>query len=168
MSVIVGVISARDGAVASDGRRFNSVTVTNGVPDRPVAVDSDEFDKTFSLYGGKIVGVWCGLLGFSGRTVAQHIAEIVGDSVPTATRFRTVFEQVAQGLSKRLKEIDNAEVDPSARSIDLILVGGEELTRSNIRIASARLRTDEPRPTISRGYVCVGPETRKRRRLSAM
>ena len=66
MSIIVAVVSNKCGVVASDGRRFNSGRidiVTKAVID-PVTIATDAFDKTFELYGGKLIGTFCGLLEF--------------------------------------------------------------------------------------------------------
>ena len=77
MSVIVAMISNRDGAIASDGRLFGPARIENGQVTDPATVESDSFDKTFAIAGGKIVGAFCGLMSFSGRTVAEHVDEIV-------------------------------------------------------------------------------------------
>jgi hypothetical protein len=138
MSVLVAVVSGIDGVVACDGRRSSSAFLADGKVEKPSTVASDEFDKTFALDGGKIIGAFCGLLEFSGRTVGQHIVEIVGPVLPPGSRFESIVEQITQGIARRLGEADEAEVVHSARTVDLILVGGERLTKSELRIASVR------------------------------
>ena len=87
MSVIAALISKRDGVIASDGRKFGSTYLVNGLPSKPLKVESDDFDKTFSLAGGKIIGAFCGLLEFGERTIAEHIQEITRDSFTSERTF---------------------------------------------------------------------------------
>lgn len=61
MSVIVAVVSGRDGVVASDGRRSSPAVLVDGRVEKPSIVESDEFDKTFALDCGKVIGAFCGL-----------------------------------------------------------------------------------------------------------
>jgi hypothetical protein len=133
MSVIVAVVSGRDGIVASDGRRFASAQIG-----QPATVESDTFDKTFELDGGSIIGAFCGLVEFSGRTIAGHIREIVGPTPASGTKLAAILDQIAKEMQNRLNQIDEGEVALTERAVDLLIVGGEHLTRSELRIFSAR------------------------------
>jgi hypothetical protein len=138
MSVIAALISTRDGVTASDGRRFEAV-----VPPRPPSVESDDFDKTFSLAEGKVIGAFCGLLEFSGATVAEHIRDITASIVTKGTSFLEVVSLVQRELTARLNRVDDLEVMPAYRSVDLLLVGGVNLTRKDMRIAGVRFRATQ-------------------------
>jgi hypothetical protein len=138
MSVIAALISTRDGIVASDGRQFTSVCLVNDLPTEPPGIATDEFDKTFSLDGGKVVGAFCGLLQFSRATIAQHIRDITNGCFSNGTTFAQIVERVEQELTQRLNQIDDAEVIPSCRKVDLLLVGGVQFARRDMRIAAIR------------------------------
>lgn len=138
MSVIAALISTRDGAIASDGRRFSSVHFVNGVPSEPPSIASDDFNKTFSLAGGKVVGAFCGLLEFSGATVAEHVRDITDSSFSSGATFMHIVDLVEQQLTDRLNQVDDGEVILSCRNVDLLLVGGAQLTRNDMRVAGMR------------------------------
>ena len=160
MSVIAALISTRDGAIASDGRRFNSVHLVNGVPVEPISVASDDFDKTFSLAGGKMVGAFCGLLEFSGSTIAEHIRDITDGSLPSGAKFMQIIDLVEQQLTARLNQVDDGEVIPSCRNVDLLLVGGTQLTRGDMRIAGMRFCAKPDGVVPTRDVVSAGKANR--------
>jgi hypothetical protein len=60
MSVIVALISERNGVVATDGRLFKPARFDHGRLTDPATIDSDAFDKTFVLAGGKVIGAFSG------------------------------------------------------------------------------------------------------------
>ncbi|MFX1555031.1 MAG: hypothetical protein ACFFBV_13985 [Promethearchaeota archaeon] len=138
MSVIAALISKRDGVTASDGRKFSSTHLVNGMASKPLKVESDDFDKTFSLAGGKVIGAFCGLLEFGERTIAEHIQEITRDSFSSGKTFMQIVELVEQELTVRLNQVDDGEVTRLCRNVDLLLVGGVHLTRHKMRIAGVR------------------------------
>jgi len=138
MSVIVALISARDGVVASDGRRFGSALFANGKIVQPASVESEEFDKTFCLYGGKLIGAFAGLMSFSGRNIAQHILEIVDNSGCATTEFSSIADKLEQGMISKLGQIGEQEVIFDCRKLDVLLAGGKSLTRREFRIAAFR------------------------------
>jgi len=142
MSVLVAVISQDHGVVASDGRRFGSAVVNfaSGELNRPAEVETDDFDKTFAVRGGQIVGAGCGVLEFSGRTVGQHIDEIVG-AAASKESFLEIVERIAAGMLVRLNAIEESEISSQARILDLILVGRDYVSRG-----SAVNQVDAPRP----------------------
>lgn len=138
VSVIAALISTRNGVTASDGRRFSSTGSVNGIPSKPLRIESDEFDKTFSLAGGKVIGAFCGLLEFGERTIARHIQEITRDSFRGGMTFMEIIELVEQELEARLNQVDDREVGRLSRNVDLLLVGGAQLTQHKMRIAGVR------------------------------
>ena len=138
MSVIVALVSKLDGVAASDGRTFGSVHLVNGVAEGQAGVSSDEFDKTFSLDNGRVIGAYCGLMSFSGATVAEHIIHMVGTIPQVGMDFSSIVEQVKEGMTAMLNGIDDCEVIRSCRGIDLLLVAGRRLTRRRHAIASIR------------------------------
>jgi hypothetical protein len=104
---MVGVTSREGGVVASDGRRFNSTDVNfeTGKAIRPATIATDDFDKTFALDGGRIIGVACGLLEFSGQTIARHLTSIIETS-SHGNEFTELIEELATGISARLRVVD--------------------------------------------------------------
>jgi len=160
MSIILALTSGRDGVVASDGRRFHSVHLVNGVPSEPASVSTDEFNKTFSLNGGNVVGAFCGLLEFSGATVAEHIADITSNMSSACGTFLSLVIRIEEQLRNRLNEIDTVEVIPSCRNVDLQLVGGACLTRADVRIAAVRFCAGDDGVTTSRELVSAGRANR--------
>jgi len=160
MSIILALMSARDGIVACDGRRFHSVHLVNGVASEPASVSTDTFNKTFSLNGGNVVGAFCGLLEFSGATVAEHISDITSDMFSGRTTFLSIVDRIEEQLRHRLNEIDSAEVIPPCRKVDLLLVGGASLTRADITIASIRFGAARDGVTTSRDVMLAGRANR--------
>ena len=160
MSVIAALISTRDGTIASDGRRFNSVHLVNGVPTEPTSVASDDFDKTFSLADGKMVGAFCGLLEFSGATIAEHIRDITSGSFPSGAAFMQIVELVEQQLTARLNLVDDGEVIPPSRNVDLLLVGGAQLTRGDMKIVGIRFCAKPNGVAPTRDVVSAGKANR--------
>jgi len=146
--------------VASDGRRFHSVRLVNGVPTEAANISSDTFNKTFSLNGGNVVGAFCGLLKFSGATVAEHIVNITSDMFSGGTTFLSIVDAIEKYLRHRLTEIDNAEVIPPCRNVDLLLVGGASLTRAHMAITSIRFCPTVDGVTTKRDVVYADKEKR--------
>ena len=138
MSVIVAVISGRDGAVASDGRLFGPARLENGRVVSPATIASDTFDKTFALAGGKVVGAFSGLMSFSGRTIAEHIAEIAAHLLSQLSDLHSLTTELEVKMISRLTQIASQEVIFPCRKLDVLLVGGANLMRSDMRIVSIR------------------------------
>jgi len=153
MSVIAAFISSRDGVTASDGRKLGSIDLANGVPSKPYEVESDDFEKTFSLAGGKVIGAFCGLLEFGKRTIAEHIQEITRDSFSSGRTFMQIVDLVQQELTARLNQVDDGEVTRLCRNVDLLIVGGAQLTRKKMRIAGVRFCAKPDGVTTTRNVV---------------
>jgi len=140
MSVILALLSGRDAVVASDGREFRSARldrVTGKVLQRAQVARGD-FDKTFVLFGGKVVGAFSGLTRFSGKTVGEHIVEIVGEGRRTPRSLAAVGKAVKEELIARLSNVSPDEVLPDCRKVDVLLAGGAQLTRHHFQIARLR------------------------------
>jgi hypothetical protein len=138
VSIIVALASARDGIVGSDGRRFSSAIWERGVVTVPPRIERDDFDKTFALNNGRVVGAFCGLLEFGGLTVGNHVQHIVEPLLLGDPDLRTLTNAVRSGLSTRLRNINDQEVVFDSRKLDLILVGGRNLSRAEMCIVAFR------------------------------
>jgi len=140
MSVILALVSGRDAVIASDGREFGPAQLdrATGQVLRRAQVAGGDFDKTFVLFGGKVVGAFAGLTRFSGKTVGEHIAEIVGEGRATPPSLADVDEAVREELIARLSSVSPDEVLPDCRKVDVLLAGGAQLTRRHFQIARLR------------------------------
>jgi hypothetical protein len=136
MSVIVALISTLDGIVASDGRMFGSARLESGRVVTPAQVESETFDKTFVLAGGRLVGAFAGLMQFSGKTVAEHAAEAADELATKESNLDIFVRHLAAEISTRLEGVDRNEVIPAYRKLDMLLVGGAHFTRADMRIVS--------------------------------
>ena len=135
MSVILALVSARDAIVASDGREFDSAYWENGQLVRKAQVSRDDFDKTFMLFGGKVVGAFASLTEFGGKTVGEHIVEISGKHGSELGSLADVGMAVKKELIARLSFVSPNEVLPDHRKVDLLFAGGAQLTRRDFQIA---------------------------------
>ena len=93
MTIIIASVSNKGHVTSSDGR-----TAYNG------EIDSENEDKTFSLYDGKIRGAYAGMMSFgrhensSARTVREHIENVSKKISPAS------LVEFAEFLSKKLLE----------------------------------------------------------------
>lgn len=138
MSIIAALASTRDGFVGSDGRKFSSAFWDNGVLITPAHIFQDDFDKTFELYGGNVIGAFCGLLEFDGLTVGKHIEDITGASLVPHINLQPLIKTIQRGLCTRLENINPQEIAFDFRKVDLILMGGRQLSRRDMRIFALR------------------------------
>jgi hypothetical protein len=145
MSVIVALISTLDGVVASDGRIFGTARLEGGRVVTPALVESEAFDKTFVLAGGKLVGAFAGLMRFSGKTVAEHVAEAADALAVQESSLDAFVSHLASEISTRLEAVDANEVTPASRKLDMLLVAGAHFTRADMRIVSLSLRPQADR-----------------------
>ncbi len=138
MSLILAMITSRDGIVASDGRRFGSARFEGGQIVEPALVESEEFDKTFSVGGGKVIGAFAGLMSFTGKDVAEHIDEIFQDSASTETELNVIAAKVAEGIKSKLSNINQQEVIFECRKLDVLLIGCRSQAKRELEIARLR------------------------------
>jgi hypothetical protein len=85
-----------------------------------------------------MVGAFCGLLEFGGLTVGNHVQRIVEPLLLGDPDLSTLTDAVRGELSERLRNINDQEVAFDFRKVDLILVGGRNLSRANMRIVAFR------------------------------
>ena len=142
MSVIIGFIADRDGVVASDGRMFDSALLENDRVINPARILSESFDKTFALFGGRVIGTFSGLMSFAGKTIAEHAAEILGEFVTQVSDLQRVVSEFSDKMVNRLSLIGPEEVIFPCRKLDVLFVGGKNLRRSDMRIVSIRFSPD--------------------------
>ena len=138
MSVIIAVISSRDGAVASDGRIFGPASFDNERVTQPATIEQENFNKTFSLDSGKLIGAFAGLIRFSGKTVSEHISDIASPLFSHSRELQSLVAEIRTKLIQRLLTISPEEVIFSCRNLNLLLVAGMTLTRSDTRIVSMK------------------------------
>ena len=143
MSIISAYISPRSGVVASDGRMFAPAYYTDGQLLQSACIEREDFDKTFDLRHGKVVGAFCGLVSFGCQTIGDHarrIADVAGQSCRDLTSLATV---IAEGLRTALDAVEPDEVSPEFWSIELLLAGGHSFRRSDVRTVHLRLAPDQ-------------------------
>jgi hypothetical protein len=120
MTIIIASVSNKGYVTSSDGR-----TAYNE------GIDSENEDKTFSLYDGKIRGAYAGMMSFgkdensSARKVHEHIENISKQIFPTS------LEEFAEFLNKklleRIKTIRENEWSLKSRRLIVFLTGGKDL-----------------------------------------
>ncbi len=138
MTIIAALISRHDGAVASDGRLFGSAQLENGRPVQLAKIESDAFDKTFALGAGKVVGAFAGLMRFSGKTVGLHLTEVADESIGQGHNLLQLATHIRETIARRIEAIADSEVVFPERKLDLLLVGGQNLSSADMRIVSLR------------------------------
>jgi len=138
MSIIVALISEKDGIVASDGRLFGPAMFENDQVIQPAAIESDEFDKTFSLGEGRLIGAFSGLTHFSGKNIREHVEEVIVPLLHSTTSFEALSLELEKEFYSRFIQIDSHEVILPCRKLEMLLVAGNNLNRSEMRIRSIR------------------------------
>jgi len=138
VSIVLGLIAARDGIVASDGRLFAPAMLENGKVVKPATIESEKFDKTFSLDRERLIGAFAGLMRFSGKDVGAHIDEILQSSAIAEGEFSRITRNLAEGLNSRLSNIDEREVIFDCRKLDVLLVGRKSPAKRELEIARLR------------------------------
>lgn len=139
MSIIIGVVSRR-GIVGSDGRRFAPSQL----------IDRDDFDKTFSVDNDLIIGAFCGLVEFGGQTVGQHVQEIASVHLPLCASFEVFLDKIQEDFKSRLMNIDPLEVGMDHRNVDLILIGGRQLSVGDMGIGAIRFQSKNSQIEVTR------------------
>ena len=149
VSVILAVISRRNGVVASDGRLFGSVKLQNDRPVGQVPLDRDDFDKTFPLCQRRVVGAFAGLTCFGGKTIAEHVAEIVKEKSPYPRSLEQVVNALEEPLFQRISAIPSEEAVFPRRKVDLLLAGRKDLNRQRCQIAKLMFWPDKEKKAIA-------------------
>ncbi len=140
MTVIVALISKKDGFVASDGRIFSPVYIQDGKTVGTAQISNDYFNKTFCLYNGKIVGCFAGIMKFSEKTISEHVSEIENSSL--FSDIGSFKDELKGEMLNRLTAISCQEIIFCRRKLNVVLVGGKNLKRSDMRIISLEFYPD--------------------------
>jgi hypothetical protein len=138
MSIILGLVTSRDGIVMSDGRMFGSALLDNGKVVEEASIKSEEFDKTFCLDQGRLIGTLAGLMQFSGKKVSEHIEDIWQTSAKSKTEFTDIANELCEGLKGKLTNINPNDVVFECRKIDLVLIG--RMTATKRQLVMGRFR----------------------------
>jgi hypothetical protein len=138
MSLILGLITSRDGIVASDGRRFGNAVLENGKVVKPAPIESEECDKTFSLDGGRIVGAFAGLMRFSGKEIRGHMDESLQALATVETDFVGIAKKLADVITSKLINIDQQEVIFDCRKLDVLIVSSKWTAKARLELAKLR------------------------------
>ncbi len=157
MTIIIGFVTKSSAVVASDGRISSGVYYEGEILQKKSEVISDEFDKTFSLKNGKLIGAVSGLISFQGKKNSEHIASLVEeyDSVPYS--LDELAEYVCEGIKTSLLKVSNDEILFRFRSIDLILVGSISDSKSTYQIKSCRLKPNDTNTSIDYNINTLDP-----------
>jgi hypothetical protein len=107
MSIALGLVSKTGAVVATDSLRVEN--------DGSLKLD---FDKTFNI-SDWFIGASVGLLEYSGRTVAQHVAGALGRK---GRSIEACNQQLSRYFRETLAAVDSTEVDFQHRCLDLLIV----------------------------------------------
>lgn len=118
MSIVLGIISKSCAIVAGDGRvTIEDISEVNGVQQKEKKVRNDDFNKTFSLLNGQIIGCCAGLMEFEGKSIGGHLEEMTNQ-----TDYIFSIDSVCETMKNRLKAISEDEVGLFHRKLDLVLI----------------------------------------------
>lgn len=157
MTIIIGFVTKSSAVVASDGRISSGAYYEGEILQRKSEVISDEFDKTFSLKNGTLIGAVSGIMSFQEKKTSEHIASLVEeyDSVPYS--LDELAEYVCEGIKTGLLKVSNDEILFRYRSIDLILVGSISDSKSTYQIKSCRLKPNDTNTSIDYNIDTIDP-----------
>jgi len=111
VSVALAIISNKSVVVASDSR-----VIHDGQK-----ILSDCFNKTFSIPDKSVLGAYTGTMCFCGKSVGEHINEIVKNECKNMSSMEEMITIIAQSFSIRMKNISEEEVGFCHRKIDLLI-----------------------------------------------
>src|SRR5262245_43982630 len=136
MSIIGAIASRKTAIVICDGRRFSSTTLdAEGKAVAPAKIESETWDKTFSVLDGLVVGANAGLLEILSKTFAEHISDVVleMDDSGTATLYG-VAKRIGDHIKSKLEVIPQDEVSFANRKLDILIVGQKKLRKGGFQI----------------------------------
>ena len=113
MSLIIIVMSKKHGIAASEGRVIVRSPLTNSYEHK------EGINKTFSLYGRRIIGVQCGQMSTNpanDKTVIDRITEIANALDPQKTTAKRVAEELINVL---LPELTTAYANNKTESVHI-------------------------------------------------
>jgi hypothetical protein len=156
VSLILALLTSRDGIVASDGRRFGNAVFDNGTLVTPAPIESDDFDKTFSLDGGEVVGAFAGLMRFSGKDISEHVDESLQPLLAEKKDLLAIAKELSDGIKAKLTNIDPQEVVFDCRKLDVLILSGKWAPKGRLELA--KLRFSPHNGAIISGSEVVRPE----------
>ena len=138
MSIIIGIISETCALVASDGRIFSGATFVNGIRTNDAIISNEEFDKTFKLNDGRIIGCVSGLMKFQDKTIEEHLQEIINNNTDSSN---LLIDVITKSLKVKIENISSIEVGFSFRKIDLILIMNSDIGALNdLKLYAIRIK----------------------------
>lgn len=148
MTIIIGFVTKSSAVVASDGRISSGAYYEGKFLQRKSEVKSDEFDKTFSLKNGKLIGAVSGTMSFQGKKTSDHIASLVEEYDSVQYSLQELAEYVCEGIKTGLLKVSDDEILFRFRSIDLILIGSKSDSDSTYEIKSCRIKPNDTNTSI--------------------
>lgn len=140
MTIIIGLITKSSALVASDGRILSGAYYEGDIQKRKSTVESDEFDKTFSLKNGKIIGAISGLMRFQDKTTIEHIKSIAQENYIVPYSLDKLANCICKELKSGLVVVSDEEILFQFRSLDLILIGHKSDLDLTYQIKSCRIK----------------------------
>ena len=141
MSIIISMITDKCGITASDGRVTSSAVFQNGQVITKAVPINENFEKTFSLDNGKLIGTWAGIMTFAGKTIPEHLAEIFSIDCPQLPNLENTLSCLISTLKDRFR--NNTEILFEFRKIDLIIVATDTGRIQDLRTYTFRLKPND-------------------------
>ncbi|WP_026968205.1 hypothetical protein [Algoriphagus terrigena] len=157
MTIIVGIVTKSSAVVASDGRISSGAVYEGEIQKSKSSVQSDEFDKTFSLKNGKLIGAISGTMRFQHKSTIEHIESLVQENSLIPYSLDELAKCICAGLKSGLLEVSNEEVLFRFRSIDLILIGPKSHFDLTYQMKSCRIKPNEASASIDYTIDTVDP-----------
>jgi len=148
MSIIIGFVTSNCGLVSSDGRLTSGAFPDNGLVVKKAIPINDEFDKTFTLKNGTIIGAVAGTMEFQGRKIAIHLEEILTNECKVNTSVEDTLNCLKTHLKNRMEKIPENEILFPFRSIDLILIASPTGSQDNFKIYNSRFKPNSNNTSI--------------------
>lgn len=155
MSIIIGIVTDKCALVASDGRLHSGAYFENGIRTKDSKVIQDDFDKTFVLNGGKIIGAVAGTMKFEDKIIAEHLRELFENNACTP---ETLIDDLCEGIKKRLELISSAEIAFVFRKIDLILINSTSGEMKDLKVQARRFHPNSDNSAIEIEKFVISPK----------
>jgi hypothetical protein len=145
MSIIIGIVTDTCALVASDGRLHSGAYYENDKRIKDSEVIQDDFDKTFVLNGGKIIGAVAGTMKFEDKIIAEHLVKLMANNTFTP---ETLVDVLCKGLREQFEQISSAEIAFAYRKLDLIIINSNSGEMKDMKIQARRLHPDSNNSSI--------------------
>jgi hypothetical protein len=120
--------------VASDGRLHSGAYYENGTIISNSKVIQDQYDKTFELVNGRLIGCVAGTMEFDGKKVGQHLLELLIDM----RKNESIVFDLCDGLKNKLEEVRSDEIAYCFRKVDLMLIHSVTGAKKDLKIYAIR------------------------------